>query len=71
MIVTYSCIGLFALNYIISCAYWCVLQQKIETPALVEFVSNKSPITSVDVYLSWSYAGIDGLNVVLNSCQQP
>jgi hypothetical protein len=32
-------INLLALNCIISCAFQCVLQQKIETPTLVEIVS--------------------------------
>jgi hypothetical protein len=37
------------LNYIISSAFWCVPQQKIETPTLVEFVSIK-PYSSVDAH---------------------
>jgi hypothetical protein len=40
-------IGLPALNYTIPCAFTCVLQQKIETPKLVEIVSI-NPYSSVD-----------------------
>jgi hypothetical protein len=44
-------IGLLALNYIIPCVFWCVMQQKIETPTLVEIVSIK-PYSSVDDHFS-------------------
>ena len=36
-----------ALKHIISCAFWCILQQKLETPTLVEIISIR-PYSSVD-----------------------
>jgi hypothetical protein len=44
-------ISLLSLNYIIPCVFWCVLQQKMETPTLVEIFSIK-PYSSFDDYFS-------------------
>jgi ABC-type sugar transport system permease subunit len=62
-------IGLLALNYIIPCAFRCILQQKIETQTLVKIVGI-TPILVLMITFHLFYAGIDGLKVVLNSRQQ-